>query len=409
MLSVRWAARIFETFEKMNGGSHNGNEQPHGISTKRVLERWDVVGLGQAMVDFSGTVDDEFLEGFKLVKGTRKVVNHEERGKVVRALDGSDYKLSAGGSLSNTLVVFARLGMASSQNPALNVAMTGSVGSDPLGDFYRAKLQRANVCFLSQPVANGTTGTVIVLTSPDAQRTMLSYQGMSSTVSFDPVLAGAIAKSRVLIVEGYLWEISQTIEAIAQACDAARRQGVLVALTASDVSCVTRHRPQFWSVMRHSSDILFANADEARALCASGEDITLEQVTKYLNHFCPLVSVTDGARGSYIGLRGEVVFIPPAPCVPVDTCGAGDAYAAGVLYGLLRGVPELKGIGYLAARVAAIVVGQLGTRITEEVAVEFAESVNRLYGLPDSRIMELMGMKEKVPAGKTSNVVEIGY
>lgn len=121
----------------MNGGSHNGNEQPHGISTKRVLERWDVVGLGQAMVDFSGTVDDEFLEGFKLVKGTRKVVNHEERGKVVRALDGSDYKLSAGGSLSNTLVVFARLGMASSQNPALNVAMTGSVGSDPLGDFYR--------------------------------------------------------------------------------------------------------------------------------------------------------------------------------------------------------------------------------------------------------------------------------
>ncbi|XP_024356535.1 uncharacterized protein [Physcomitrium patens] len=347
---------------QMNGGSHNGNEQPHGISTKRVLERWDVVGLGQAMVGY-GQQSEPCAE----------CCNDWQCGQ-----------RPFGGFLQELDSIFAAC-------------------------LFRAKLQRANVCFLSQPVANGTTGTVIVLTSPDAQRTMLSYQGMSSTVSFDPVLAGAIAKSRVLIVEGYLWEISQTIEAIAQACDAARRQGVLVALTASDVSCVTRHRPQFWSVMRHSSDILFANADEARALCASGEDITLEQVTKYLNHFCPLVSVTDGARGSYIGLRGEVVFIPPAPCVPVDTCGAGDAYAAGVLYGLLRGVPELKGIGYLAARVAAIVVGQLGTRITEEVAVEFAESVNRLYGLPDSRIMELMGMKEKVPAGKTSNVVEIGY
>uniref|UniRef100_A0A7I4AR62 Carbohydrate kinase PfkB domain-containing protein n=2 Tax=Physcomitrium patens TaxID=3218 RepID=A0A7I4AR62_PHYPA len=313
---------------QVNSDAQRAEEQPYGIPEKRVPEHWGVVGLGQAMVDFSGIIGDDFLKELGLVKGTRKVVNHEERGKVLRALDGRNYKLSAGGSLSNTLVALARLGVASSHNSAQNVAMTGSVGSDALGDFYRTKLLRANVHFLSQPVVGGTTGTVIVLTTPDAQRTMLSYQGMSSIVNFDSVLADAIAKSRVLVVEGYLWEINQTIEAIAQACETARQQGVLVALTASDVSCVTRHRQQFWDVMCQSSDILFANADEARALCALGNDCTPEQATKHLNQFCSLVSVTDGARGSYIGLRGEVFFIPPAPCVPVDTCGAGDAYAA---------------------------------------------------------------------------------
>jgi len=100
--------------------------------------RFDLICLVYCIqVDFSGTVGDDFLEELGLVKGTRKVVNHEERGKVLRALDGRSYKLSAGGSLSNTLVALARLGMASGENSAQNVAMTGSVGSDALGDFYR--------------------------------------------------------------------------------------------------------------------------------------------------------------------------------------------------------------------------------------------------------------------------------
>lgn len=142
-------------------------------------EKWDVLGLGQAMVDFSGIVDDEFLRKLGLEKGTRKVVNHEERGKVLRAMDGCSYKAAAGGSLSNSLVALARLGGGggwSVGGPTLNVAMAGSVGSDPLGGFYRQKLRRANVSFLSPPVSDGTTGTVIVLTTPDAQRTMLAYQ-----------------------------------------------------------------------------------------------------------------------------------------------------------------------------------------------------------------------------------------
>ncbi|KAM7274334.1 hypothetical protein ACFE04_028998 [Oxalis oulophora] len=313
-------------------------------------DKWDVLGLGQAMVDFSGMVDDDFLHKLELDKGTRKLVNHEERGRVLRAMDGCTYKAAAGGSLSNSLVALARLGIKPIGGPPLNVAMAGSVGSDPLGGFYRtgfmagglivayqvslgcliaclvggtlkSKLHRANVNFLSAPVKDGTTGTVIVLTTPDAQRTMLAYQGNSSSVNYDTSLASIISKTNIFIVEGYLFEFPDTIRTIAKACEEARRNGAMVAVTASDVSCIERHYDDFWEIIGNYADIVF-----------------------------------------------------PSPCVPVDTCGAGDAYASGILYGLLRGVSDLKRMGNLAARIASTVVGQQGTRLGIQDAISLAES-----------------------------------
>ncbi|KAL9246403.1 hypothetical protein vseg_019942 [Gypsophila vaccaria] len=338
------------------------------------VDRWDVIGLGQAMVDFSGVVDDEFLDKLGLEKGTRKLVNHEERGKVLRAMDGCTYKAAAGGSLSNTLVALARLGSQSVGGPILNVAMAGSVGSDPLGGFYRAKLRRAGVNFLSAPVKDGTTGTVVVLTTPDAQRTMLAYPGTSSYINYDPGLASIISKTNILVVEGYLFELPDTIKNITKACKDAHSNGALVAVTASDLSCIERHFDDIWEIVGNYADIVFANSDEARALCNFSMKESPASTTRYLSHFVPLVSVTDGPSGSYIGVRGEVVYIPPSPCVPVDTCGAGDTYASGFLYGILRGVSELKDIGTLASRTAAVVVGQQGTRLRVQDAVELAES-----------------------------------
>lgn len=337
-------------------------------------ERWDVLGLGQAMVDFSGVVDDAFLDRVGMEKGTRKLIKHEERGRVLRAMDGCSYKAAAGGSLSNTLVALARLGSQSLTNPSINVAMAGSVGSDPLGGFYRTKLRRANVNFLSRPVKDGTTGTVIVLTTPDAQRTMLAYQGTSSTVDYDPCLASLVSKSNILIIEGYLFELSHTIETILKACEDARRHGALIAVTASDVSCIERCYDQFWEVIGNYADIVFANCDEARAFCDLTSKDSPLSAARYLSHFVPLVSVTDGPRGSYIGVKGEAIFVPPSPCVPADTCGAGDAYASGILYGILRGNKDLKSMGLLASRVAAVVVGQQGTRLRVQDASRLVET-----------------------------------
>ncbi|KAF6140943.1 hypothetical protein GIB67_030154 [Kingdonia uniflora] len=238
----------------------------------------------------------------------------------------------------------------------------------------RAKLRRANVNFLSAPVKDGTTGTVIVLTTPDAQRTMLAYQGTSSIVNYDSSLASVISKTSILVVEGYLFELPHTIKAITKACEDAHRNGALVAVTASDVSCIERHYDDFWEIIGNQADIVFANSDEARALCHFSSTESPVSTTKYLSHFIPLISVTDGCRGSYIGVKGEAVYIPPSPCVPVDTCGAGDAYASGFLYGMLRGTWDLKGMGTLAAKVAAVVVGQQGTRLRVQDAVELAGS-----------------------------------
>ncbi|KAK9065277.1 hypothetical protein SSX86_016660 [Deinandra increscens subsp. villosa] len=338
-------------------------------------DRWDVLGLGQAMVDFSGIVNDEFLMRLGLEKGTRKVVYHEERGRVLQAMDGCSYKAAAGGSLSNTLVALARLGGHPMGGPALNVAMAGSIGGDPLGGFYRTKLRRANVSFLSAPVKDGTTGTVIVLTTSDAQRTMLAYQGTSSYIKYDSSMESIISKTNILVIEGYLFEFPDTIKTIKKICQVARDSGALVAVTASDVTCIERHYDDFWEIMENYADIVFANSDEARAFCHFSSEESPISSTQYLSHFVPLVSVTDGPRGSYIGVKGEALYIPPSPCMPVDTCGAGDAYASGILYGLLRGASDLKGMGTLAARVAATVVGQQGTRLRVQDAARLVDSL----------------------------------
>lgn len=115
--------------------------------------------------------------------------------------------------------------------------------------------------------------------------------------------------------------------------------------------------------MARDADLLFCNADEARALANESSEATPHSLAQKLSCYCPMIVVTDGPAGSYLGLRGEVCYVPPWPCEPVDTCGAGDAYAAGILYGLLRGGMDLESMGNFAARVASVVVAQQGARL----------------------------------------------
>ena len=136
---------------------------------------------------------------------------------------------------------------------------------------------------------------------------------------------------------------------------------------------MTMNQTIFRDIVGNYADILFANANEARAFCKLPSTDSPMSATRYLSHSVPLVSVTDGVHGSYIGLKGEAIYIPPPPCIPVDTCGAGDAYTSGILYGILRGASDLKGIGLLASQVAAVVVGQQGTRLRVQDADRLAE------------------------------------
>ena len=349
-------------------------------------------------MDFAASVDDAFLSDLGLQKGaaarfcvvaaalarltrhcppgSRKLIGAQERSDILRRLESADdsYACNAGGSLSNTLVALSRLDAAAGGggvDTALPVGLAGSVGGDALGDFYRAKMRKAGVAFVSEPQVDGTTGTVIVLTTPDAQRTLLSFLGTSAEVRFDGALEAAATGAQLLVVEGYLLEQLDTVAAISAAVIAARRAGALVALTCADVGVVRAHAPAFRAVLAAGVDVLFANAAEATELAGVPD---AAEAAAALASSASMVVVTDGSHGAFLATaEGGVTHVPAhwAAAAPVDTCGAGDAYAAGVLYSLLRGV-SLQQSGAFGARVASAVISRLGARLCEEDAVNLA-------------------------------------
>lgn len=357
---------------------------------------YDVLGLAQAMVDISAAVEDGLLAELGVERGCRRLIGVEERAEVLARLEGLDTAISAGGSLSNTLLGLARLSAAGAVRwggAPLRVGMAGLVGSDPLGEFFCAQMRQAGVDVVSPPLPGAATGTVVVLTAQDASRTMLSYLGTPAEVEVDAALEAAIARSRCLVVEGYLWELPGAERTIAKAIAAARRAGCVVAMTAGDAGVVERHHAELWQAIDQGIDLLFTNASEAAALlryeppsaaqrqglaaaashlhCATGEQLALR-----LAPHCSAVVVTDGAAGSYIAALGEIHCQPPVwmESPPVDTCGAGDAFAAGLLYAHLTG-RDLVTMGRTAARVASAVISRHGAQLQPEAAAAVADTL----------------------------------
>ena len=338
----------------------------------------------RAQVDFSASVSDALLEDLGVTKGSRTLISHTQRSAVLSRLDGESYVCHAGGSLSNTLVALARLG-----GDTAHVSLAAAVGSDALGGFYRAQMRAAGVHVQAAPSPPSGTGTVVVLTTPDAQRTMLAYLPGASGASGQEGLGlgkrGAAAEeANLLLVEGYLLEQPDAVEAICEAIVAARRAGALVALTCADVGVVRAHRAAFRAVLEAGVDVLFANADEGMQLAHASD---ARDAAQALALGTTVAVVTDGSRGAYLATAGGacVVHAPPfwMPDAPVDTCGAGDAYAAGVLHGLLRGA-SLHHTGAFAARVAAAVIARHGARLAETDASRLAELFPTLAADPQS-------------------------
>jgi sugar/nucleoside kinase (ribokinase family) len=347
--------------------------------------RIDVLGLGQAMIDFSAAVGDNWLEELEVEKGARKLISVGERGKILEKLEGESYQITAGGSLSNTLMALSRLGTAAEMrgNPPLNVAMSGLIGSDRLGSFYSAQMRSAGVDVVSPPTESANTGTVVVLTSKDAQRTMLSYLGTPAAIPLDPRLENAISRSSLLVIEGYLWELPDAAATIHGAIQAAQRHGTIVAMTAGDAGVVKRHGSEIWEAIDAGIDLLFTNASEATALVACAPEGAVpahasdvppsmwssEAAALALAPHCSLVCVTDGANGSILTALGQLHVVPPhwTESPPIDTCGAGDAYAAGLLFGFMKKL-DVNSMGRVAARAASAVIARHGATMSSNAA-----------------------------------------
>jgi sugar/nucleoside kinase (ribokinase family) len=312
--------------------------------------RYDVVGIGNALVDVIAHAGDAFLDEHALVKGSMELIDTDRAVQLYRAL-GTAVEMS-GGSAANTMCGVASLGG--------RAAYIGKVSDDDLGNVFGHDMNALGVSFRrGAPEGDTPTGRCIIVVTPDAQRTMNTYLGVSSLLSADDLDEAAIADGAVLYMEGYLFDRDDAKKAFRRAAATAHAAGRTVSLTLSDSFCVDRHRDDFAALVRDDVDILFGNGDE---LCSLYELDSLDDAIARVRTECELAAITAGEDGSFVVSADDVVVVPAEPVGRVlDTTGAGDLYAAGFLYGYTRALPlaECARIGSIAA---AEVISHVGPR-----------------------------------------------
>jgi sugar/nucleoside kinase (ribokinase family) len=318
----------------------------------------DVVAIGNAIVDVIASATDDLLTEHGMVKGSMDLID-TERAEVIYAAMGPAVEIS-GGSAANTVAGVASYGS--------RAAYIGRVNDDQLGSVYAHDLRAAGVFFDRPPATDGLpTGRSMILVTPDAERTMNTFLGASAELHADDVDEDLIRSAAVTYLEGYLWDSPAAQDAFRHASTVAHEAGRTVALTLSDGFVVDRHRDTFLDLISGSVDILFAN--EAEITMLFEVDSFDAAVTQVLHH-CELAAVTRGGAGSVL-VRGDDIIEVGVEPVPggavVDTTGAGDLYAAGVLHGLVTG-RDLHTCGRLGGIAAAEVISHLGARPQRSLA-----------------------------------------
>jgi len=325
---------------------------------------YDVLGIGNAIVDVLAHSEDAFLERAGLAKGTMRLIDAETAEALYAAM-GPAVEVS-GGSAANTIAALTSLGGSG--------AFVGKVRDDQLGTIFRHDIVSTGITFVTPPAADGPpTGRCLILVTPDAQRTMQTCLGASALLTPDDVDPAMVAAARVTYLEGYLWDQPGAREAFVKAATVAHAAGHRVALSLSDPFCVDRHRTDFIALVDHHIDILFANEDEIVSLYqVHAFDAALQRV----RHHCDIAALTRSEKGSVVVAGDEVHVVDAEPVEPViDSTGAGDAYAAGFLYGLTRGV-RLETCARIGGIAAAEVLSHFGAR----PEIPLAELVRRTLG-----------------------------
>jgi len=320
-------------------------------------QKYDVAGLGNAIVDVIASVDDRFLLSHKIAKGTMTLIDEFRAQELHKALADNRQSLShlhemAGGSAANTMAGLASLGGRG--------VFIGKVYDDRLGQVFAASMAATGVDFTTAPAKDGsTTASCMIAVTPDGQRSMSTYLGACRELVPADVNEAEIEAAQVLYIEGYLWDEKEAKDASRKAIAAAKRAGSRVALTLSDPFCVGRYREEFLGLMREDLNIVFANEDEAKALF---EEESFDAVVEHVRRWGGIAALTRSAKGCVIVEDGQVYEVPAAPVTQVvDTTGAGDQFAAGFLYALTR-AKSIQDCGRLGALAAAEVISHYGAR-----------------------------------------------
>lgn len=312
--------------------------------------QYDVVGIGNAIVDVIARADDAFLSAKKLAKGAMTLIDEGQADALYRAMGpGTE---SSGGSAANTMAGLASLGGKG--------AFFGKVKNDQLGQVFAHDIRAIGVSFESKPATSGpATARCLIFVTPDAQRTMNTYLGACVNLGPEDVDEAVVKNARVTYLEGYLWDPPRAKEAFIKAAKVAHAAGRKVSLSLSDAFCVDRHRAEFRDLVANHVDILFANESEIKSLYeVESFDAALQSVRGSAEIAC----LTRSEKGSVI-VAGEEVHVIDAERVGAltDTTGAGDLYASGFLYGWSHGY-GLARAGRIASLAAAEAISHVGAR-----------------------------------------------
>ncbi len=329
--------------------------------------RFDVLGIGNAIVDVLAHSDDAFLAAHEITKGAMSLI---DAARATELYDKMEPAIEvSGGSAANTMVGVAELGGRS--------AYVGKVKNDQLGEVFAHDIRAAGVSYETSFAADGEpTARCLIMVTPDAQRSMNTFLGASATLSPSDVIEDDVAAASVTYLEGYLFDPAPAREAFYKAAGIAHGAGRKVALTLSDPFCVDRYRAEFLHLIETEVDILFANEDELKALYQTD---TFDDGLQALMHHCPMAGLTRSEHGSVVLWHEEVHVIAARPVAKVvDTTGAGDAYAAGFLFGLATGA-EARTCGQLGALAAAEIISHFGARPEADLKA-LAKAANLLPG-----------------------------
>lgn len=311
---------------------------------------FDVFGMCNALYDLQAEVPDAVLAELGFEKGGMFLIDEARQREIVPKIYSMLVHTEAGGSGANTMLGLSLLGG--------SAVYTSRVGDDEHGRLYRDSLAKKGVK-ANLGVGPGETGISLILISPDAQRTMLTFLGQSLSLTPSDVDLDDLKAAKYLYITGYLWDTDNQKEAVLLAMREANKAGVKVALSLADPFCVNRHKDDFRRLVRDHVDVVFANHHEAEALTDTADP---HEALRALAAQTEVAVVTLDAKGSLIRRGDEEHAIPVYPVKAVDTTGAGDMYAAGLLRGLTRGLP-LDVTGRIAAYTAAKVVAKLGPRL----------------------------------------------
>lgn len=322
-----------------------------------MVVKYDVVALGNAIMDVIAQVDDDFLVRHDIPKARTNLITAERCDYLYNALPANRLETS-GGSAGNTVAGLMSFGA--------TAAFLGKVADDKLGEAYIADMQRIGADFYGAPLKGGpTTARSMIAVTPDGERSMNTYLGASTEFAAADVDARAVASAAWLYLEGYLFDKPAAKTAFVHASEVARSSGRKVAITLSDVFCIDRHRPSFVHLIRTHCDLVFANEAELLALYETDD---FEAAVNQIRSDSQIAAITRSEKGSLI-VSGSDSWVAPVTAAPVvDATGAGDQYAAGVLYGVTHGLSLMD-----AARLGNLAAGEVISHIGPRPGVNLRE------------------------------------